>query len=244
MRKILLTGSTSGMGIQIIRALSDGVDEFFLHYLSEEGKKEIENEVSNLSFKATFYRADLTDTVQTRNMVEQISKIGGVDIIIHCVSPELSRIDISKKSWSDFERHMSLQVRSLFMIIKGLIGHMKDRKRGKIINILSEAVIGKPPSNLSDYVTSKYALLGFSKSLAVEYGQSNITCNCISPGLIDTALTADYPNKLKELVSSQTPLKRITKPEDVASLIKFLCSDDADFITGENILVNGGFLMN
>tara|TARA_B100001123_G_C14541721_1_gene722597 strand:- start:85 stop:477 length:393 start_codon:yes stop_codon:yes gene_type:complete len=130
------------------------------------------------------------------------------------------------------------------MIIKGLIGHMKDRKRGKIINILSEAVIGKPPSNLSDYVTSKYALLGFSKSLAVEYGQSNITCNCISPGLIDTALTADYPNKLKELVSSQTPLKRITKPEDVASLIKFLCSDDADFITGENILVNGGFLMN
>jgi 3-oxoacyl-[acyl-carrier protein] reductase len=93
---------------------------------------------------------------------------------------------------------------------------------------------------LSSYVTAKHSSLGLSKSLAVELGPFGINVNCVSPSLIDDSLTSFMPSKLKEIIVSQTPMKRLAEPIDVAKAVLFLCSNLSDFITGENMLVTGG----
>ena len=241
MKKILITGATGGFGKQIVKSVANKDIEFYLHYFNEEKKNQ--KEFNDLPSKINFLKADLTNEKQTSELVGRVKADEGVDIIIHCVSLPILRNEIIKKDWNDFEKHITIQVKSLFSIIKGLVPLMINKKRGKIINILTEGVTGKPPTNISDYIIAKYALLGFSKCIASEYGKFNITCNCVSPGIAETNLTSEWPSKLKEIVSTQTPLKRITIPKDVASIIKFLCSDEADFITGENILINGGYAM-
>ncbi len=241
MKKILITGATGGIGSQIVKTVASKDIEFCLHYFNEERKNE--DEFKEISSKIKFLKADLTNERQTQELIQQIISDGGVDIIIHCVSLPISRNEIIKKEWNDFQDHINIQLRSLFTIVKGLIPLMINKQKGKIINILTEYVVGKPPVHISDYITAKYALLGFSKSIASEYGRYNITCNCVSPGITETNLTSDIPSKFKDIVASQTPLKRITTKDDIASVVKFLCSDESDFITGENILINGGFAM-
>lgn len=243
MKKIFITGATGGIGSQIVELLAGEDVEFFLQYFNEEKKKEKENYFKHLRSKISFFKADLTDEKQTKEMLNLILEKGGADIIIHCVSLPIQRNELAKKDWADFEKHISLQTKSFFLITKHLVPVMVQKKKGKIISILTEAVTGKPPTNIADYVTAKYALYGLSKCIASEYGKFNITCNCISPGLTETELTKDTPSKLKELVASQTPLKRISTTKDIALVVKFLCSEDSNFITGENILVDGGFLM-
>ena len=117
---------------------------------------------------------------------------------------------------------------------------MKAKKYGKIIGIISTSALGKPPSNMSDYVVSKYSFLGISKCLAIEMARFNITVNCISPSLIETNLTKVLPSKFKEISLNQTPLGREITPQDVANTALFLLSKNSDNITGENIVVSGG----
>ncbi len=120
---------------------------------------------------------------------------------------------------------------------------MKKKKFGRIIALASEYTVGRPPVKLADYIAAKYALVGLIKSLAVELGPYGITANCISPGLTPTTLTSHLPNKLVEIVSNQTPRKMLTTTQDIASLVRYLASPEAGMITGENIVVNGGYTM-
>ena len=118
------------------------------------------------------------------------------------------------------------------------------KKKGRIITILSSSVIGKPPSRMTSYVTGKYSLLGLSKILAVELGAYGITVNCISPSLVETNLTKHFPQKLRDFTVNQTPTKKMVKPEDIASIASFLCTDSADSISGENIIVSGAHTLH
>jgi 3-oxoacyl-[acyl-carrier protein] reductase len=241
-KKILITGSTGGMGSAIAKRLAGEDSVLFLHYYGPDNEKEVlKKELKKINKNIHFFKADLTKKEDIDKMMDKISKLGSVDILINSVSLPIVHKELAEKDWPDFQSHIELQVRSLLNILKRTIPGMKERKYGKIINILTEAVVGRPPTNMSDYITAKHALLGFSKCLAVEYGKYNITCNCVSPGFTDTDLTSKFPGKLKDIVASQTPLKRICRPEDVAGLIRFLCSNEADFINGENIVINGGY---
>jgi len=243
-KNILITGATGGIGNAIAEKMKGENHILLLNYCQAENKKgNLEKGFGKENKNTWFFKADLTIEKEVERMMNEISKIGDVDIIIHCVSLPLERGELIQKGPADFQRHFDLQVKSLLGILKRTIPQMKKNKFGRIITVITEGVIGKPPSNLADYVTAKYALLGFSKCLAVEYGKFNITCNSVSPGLTETALTEDFPNKLKEIVAAQTPLGRICKKEDIAGVVKFLCSDEAGFINGENIAVNGGCLM-
>jgi len=129
-------------------------------------------------------------------------------------------------------------------ILKFLIPIMKEKHKGKIVSILTEYTIGRPPPKISNYIVGKYALLGFCKALASELGPFGINVNCISPSMTNTSLISKLPSKLKEMTASQIPLKRLAEPEDIASTTLFLCSKDSDYITGENILVSGGNTMH
>lgn len=230
MKKILITGSTGGIGSKIVEALAQEGVEFFLQYFNEEKRKEAEEHFrKSFSNPIIFLKADLTDETETDKMIDKILEAGGADIIVHSVSLPLERQELIAKEWTDFEKNISLQAKSLFLMAKRLVPVMKEKKEGRIINIVSEVVAGKPPVGLSDYVAAKYALLGLSKCIASEYGRFNIRCNSVSPGFIETNLTKDFPARFKELA-------RGASAEEVAAAVKSLCFEDK-LINGENISI-------
>lgn len=240
---ILITGASGGMGRAIVRALADNGHTFFLQHHDARKKLELISEHSNFKGIYHFLSADLTDSDELDVLLDFVDQHGGADSVIHSVSLPTKISGITTKSWNDFEDHLNIQVKSLFQIVKRLTPKMMQKQFGRIIALASEYTVSRPPPKLADYVTAKYAMVGLMKMFAVEFGQFGITSNCISPGLTSTELTRQLPIKLKDIIAQQTPLKRLSTPQDVSALVKFLSSPEASMITGENFLVNGGYVM-
>lgn len=175
------------------------------------------------------------ETAVTRSLEDD----NPIDGFIHSVSHPLKMKSIGDLDWKDYQTQIDLQAKSFFNIARHIVPSMKSQKYGKIISIMTSATIGNPPSNMSDYVVGKYSLLGLSKTMAVELGRFNITVNCISPSMVDTNLTVKMPSKFKEIAASQSPTGNLVTPSDVASVALFLCSEKANHISGENIVVDG-----
>ena len=150
---------------------------------------------------------------------------------------------IENISWEEMQKHFDNNIKSNFNLVKGLLPNMKLRKKGNFIFITTQYTEGTPPADFLSYVVSKAALNGFAKSLAVEAAPFNIRVNLVSPGITETDLIADMPEKNKLLAAAKTPLKRLAKPEDVANAIRFLASDESSFMTGETLRMNGGQIM-
>ena len=141
--------------------------------------------------------------------------------------------------WNDV---LNVHLNAQFKIIKNLIKPMLKNKFGRIINLSSAAAaIGN--KGQANYVAAKSGIEAMSKTLAREFGLKNITINCVAPGFIDTDMTDSLDQDYKNLVSSQIPLQRFGKAEEVADLVKFLTSNEADYITGQTIHINGGLFM-
>lgn len=240
---ILITGASGGMGAAIVSAFASEKHELFLQYRDPKKKRSLQSQYPNSSASFHFLHADLTNERDLQALVQYIEKHGGVDVVIHSVSAPTAMANITDKIWKDFETHIHIQAKSLFFILKQVVPGMMKKRFGRIIALASEYTTSRPPTKLADYITAKYALVGFIKAAAVELGQFGITANCISPGISDTELTSHLPHKLKDIIAQQTPLKRLTTPDDVASLVTFLSSSQAGMITGENFLINGGYIM-
>ena len=240
-KKFLITGGNGGIGFEIVKTLllnkskiilllnknTDNIDQ--LIQKSPEHKSNIE-----------IIKVDLTDVDELKNKIFGIKNIDG---FIHSVTLPIENKSTLDMEWGNFQSNLDLQVKSFHEILKNIIPTMKERKCGKIINILTEYVVGVPPKKISSYLVSKYALLGMTKSLAVELGEFGINVNSVSPSMTNTTLISNIPNKLKEITASQIPLKRLAETKDVASAVLFLCSEQSNFLTGENILVSGGNTM-
>jgi len=166
-----------------------------------------------------------------------------IDIFIHTVTLPIIHNKIQNLEWDDYQKHIDLQTRAFFEITKVIIPTMKENKGSRIICILSSYTVGSPPKSISPYVVGKYSLLGLTKCMAIELASTGITVNCISPTMTNTPLISNFPKKLVEINAAQNPLGRILKPSDISSTILFLCAENSDFITGQNILISGGEIM-
>ena len=146
---------------------------------------------------------------------------------------------MSHDEWKDV---LDLNLTSTFLLCKYSIKKMIKNKYGKIINITS--VVGHTGNiGQSNYAASKSGIIGFTKSLAIEYAKKNININCVSPGFIQTNMTDKIDPKFKEIIISKIPSNRLGNPSDVANVVIFLCSDLSNYITGETIHVNGGMYL-
>lgn len=240
-KRFLITGANGTVGNSICRTFLKNNANLVLFYHKNSGNiEEIKKENNNPKQKIELFQVDLLDINQIKKNMNEVLKTKSIDGFVHSVSLPLKIKKTVDCDWKEFEDHIILQTRSLFEISKAIIPGMKNKKNGKIVNILTSSIIGSPPNMLSSYTTAKYSSLGLSKSLAVELGPFGINVNCVSPSLIDDSLTSFMPSKLKEIISSQTPMKRLAEPIDVANVVLFLCSDLSDFITGENIIISGG----
>ncbi len=213
-KKALITGASGGLGKAIAERLKQEDFGLFLH------SREI---------------ADLSD----KNGVGELLKKSGTDfdIFIHSVSAPIEHNLAEEKSWNDFEKHLNLQLKSFFLIAQKLLPHMKAKGWGRIIPIATEYTEGVPPTQISDYVSAKYAMLGLARCIAEEYKKFGITCNAVSPGTMETNLTSNLPRKLKEIISSEYKSGKLIEPKDVAEKVAWLCSNEAKNINGENIII-------
>lgn len=241
---VLIIGGTGGIGRETCLQLAkDGFDVAIHYHRNKELAEKIKDQIIALGLKAIIVNADITDFAQVKEMITTIiRKLNTITVVTNCSTLSVPSIKFKDLTWNIIQEHFDLNIKGVFNILKCVVPIMEENKYGKLINITTQA-IEKPTSEWLHYITAKSALNGFTKALAVELAPKGIRINLVSPGMTDTELIANVPEKVRLLTAIQTPLRRIATPEDIAGAISFLASDKSDFLTGETIRVNGGQIM-
>ena len=237
----LVIGGNGGIGSSsVAKLLEDGFYVVASYYKNKQRLEEIQNKSANKERLKLIQLDATSDEDMNSKMNELLTTHGTIDIIIFSISEEYKNIRIFNLKWEEMSNQLTNQLKSLHNLYSSLSHQIKDNVKTKFIVLLSEVCFGSPPKGFSHYVTGKYALLGFAKSLAIELSAYNSTVNMISPGMVETDLLSNMPRKLIEINASQNPLGRNGSPDDVASLVSFLASDKSDYLNGINIPINGG----
>tara|TARA_A100001035_G_scaffold84417_1_gene65496 strand:- start:670 stop:1407 length:738 start_codon:yes stop_codon:yes gene_type:complete len=241
-KKVLVTGASRGIGKAILKTFAN--EE---HYLvgtatSAEGLKTIEEILTSSNSSGEGIVLDLNDDASLDEFFTVLKdKDIYPDILVNNAGFTRDNIFLRMKDdeWSDV---LNVHLNAQFKIIKNLIKPMLKNKYGRIINLSSAAAaIGN--KGQANYVAAKSGVEAMSRTLAREFGQKNITINCVAPGFIETDMTDSLDEEYKRSIASQIPLQRFGKADEVAELIKFLTSSEADYITGQTIHINGGLFM-
>jgi 3-oxoacyl-[acyl-carrier protein] reductase len=242
---VLVLGASGGIGSSIALKLSEKNYTVVVHYNKSLDKaKELAFQIEKRGGKTYFVGADLNEEHDVNSMFDEIEKnIGKVYYIVNCVSSPIKDKAFEISHWNDFQLQINSQIKGTFNSVKRAIPNMLADKRGSFVNIGSTVTEGVPPLKWTSYSLAKSALKSLVKSLANEYGNKGIRFNLVSPGMTDTDFISEIPEKNRLIHAAQTPMRRLVKPEDVASAVIFLLSDEASFITGENLVVSGGKLM-
>lgn len=240
----LVVGGTGGIGrATCIQLAKDGFKVAIHYHNNIEGAKDIKKQIVALGGNAIVVQADITKISEISNMVSSIlRKLNTITVLANCSTSHLPNIKFQNLEWTDIQKQLDINILGTFNLLKSITPVMIDSKYGKVINISTQA-IEKINSDWSHYITAKSALNGFSKALALELAPKGIRINLVSPGMTDTDLVANMPEKIKLLSAAQTPLRRIAQPEDIANAISFLASTKSDYLSGETIRVNGGQVM-
>ena len=238
MKKALITGATGGIGLEICKFLGND-HEIYILGRNEEKLKNLSNK---FSFIKEYFVCDISESKSLADFFEKISmKNLQIDVLVNNagVTDDSLFLRMDLKKWN---KVINTNLNSNFMISNFFSKQMIKKKWGRIVNITS--VVGHTGNaGQSNYTASKAGVIGMTKSIAIELAKRNITVNSISPGFIDTEMTASLSDEQKDFIKNKIPLARIGKPEDVAYCVKFLVSDQANYITGQTIHVNGGLAM-
>jgi len=230
----LVTGASRGIGKAIALALGRAGANAVLSY--HTGRDEAEAVAAEIGGRAV--EADVSDAASAKALVEQA---GELDILVN--NAGLTRDGVlARMSDDDWRAVIDTNLSSVFYTCRAAARPMMKRRGGAIVNVSS--IVGVHGNwGQTNYAASKAGIIGFTKALARELASRNVRANVIAPGYIQTALTDVLPDNGREALLGATPLGRLGSPEDVAGAVRFLCSDEASFITGEVLLVDGGLGM-
>ena len=236
----LITGGSRGIGRVIALTLAGaGYDIAFCYTSNEEAAKETATEIEKTGLKALPIKTDVSNEADVTAMVQEAKDIlGSIDVLVNNagITRDGLLLRMSDKDISDV---LNTNLKSAFYTTKAVLRDMMKNRRGKIINITS--IVGiTGNAGQSNYAASKAGLIGFTKSVADEYGSKGICVNAVAPGFIETEMTDKLPEEVKAAYLERIGLKRFGTPEDVANVVKFLASPDSDYITGQVIEVTGG----
>ncbi len=240
-RVALVTGSSRGLGAAIAQTLGARGAKVAVNYFGNaEGANAVVAEIRNAGGTAEAFRADVRDEADIRRMVADIeSRLGPIDILVTNATGPQPFVKIEDLSWKIFLDQLEFFVKSPMLLLQAVVGPMKKRRYGRIINIGSE-VFEKGVPEFSNYVAAKGAQLGLTRSWAMELAPWQITVNQISPGWIPTERHANDSQEMKDGYAANVPMKRMGVPGDIGAAVAFLASDEANFITGQKLSVNGG----
>ena len=238
-KKVIITGATGGIGNSILNSFVEHKARVLATGTNEEKLKSLKSTYSDIHTK----KFDISKHDDIETFIEETIDIlgGNPDILINNagITRDNLSLRMSKKEWDEV---LNLNLTSTFLLCKFTLKKMIKNKFGKIVNVTS--VVGHIGNvGQANYAASKSGIIGFSKSLALEYAKKNININCVSPGFIQTEMTNKIDPKYKELIISKIPSNRLGSTKDVANVVIFLSSDLANYITGETIHVNGGMYL-
>jgi 3-oxoacyl-[acyl-carrier protein] reductase len=236
----LVTGGTRGIGEAIVlKFAAEGANVAFT-YVSSTGKAHsIQQELSALGIKAKAYQSDAANYAQTEALVDEVVKdFGNIDILVNNAGITRDNL-LLRLTEEQGDEVIAANLKSVFNLTKHVSKLMLRSKSGSIINLTS--IIGeKGQAGQANYAASKAGIIGFTKSVADEFGSRNIRCNAIAPGFIETDMTAVLPEDTQKNILQQIPFKRMGTPEEVANAALFLASPLSTYVSGQVLSVCGG----
>lgn len=243
MKNVLITGATGDIGVAIAKAFAEKGYNIALHTHSkpEHAKDCVHSFENGFGVKSTYVMADISKESEVKNMFEALERdFGKIDILVNNAGISFVSM-LCDTTAEDWDRVMDTNLKGAFLCSKEACKNMVHNKWGRIINISS--VWGNAGASCEvAYSASKAGLAGFTKALAKELAPSGITVNAVSPGLIDTSMNSQLlPDEIEDLCN-EIPIGRMGKPREVAHTVLFLASDDASYITAQNITVDGGWI--
>jgi 3-oxoacyl-[acyl-carrier protein] reductase len=239
----IVTGSSRGIGAAIARYLAaEGAKVVLNCHASAEAADAVANEIRQAGGEARVIAADVSRLDEAQRLIQEtVAAWQQVDILVNNAGVTRDGLLMSMKE-ADWDQVLQTNLKSVFNCCKAAVRGMVRQRGGRIVNVTSVVgLVGQ--AGQTNYAASKAGIIGFSKSLARELGSRNITVNCVAPGYIPTALTEVLSAELKQAIVDQTPLKRMGSAEEVAAAVGFLASDEAAFITGHVLNVDGGLAM-
>ena len=241
-RSVLITGGSRGIGAELARAFARAGYRVAVNYnRSEERAAALARELREMGAEVLLLRADVSDPSQVRKMVDNVlAEFCQLDILICCAGVAWSGL-LCDMGDADWQRLRGVDLDGVFYTCREVYRHMVGRKTGKIITISS--MWGRAGASCeAAYSACKAGVIGLTKALAQELGPSGITVNCVAPGVIDTEMNGNLTPEELSALAEETPVGRLGTPADVAAAALFLASPQADFITGQVLGVDGGFL--
>lgn len=239
----IVTGASRGIGKAIAKKLASLGANIVLNYRSnEEEALKVQKELLDMGVEVFLYKCDTSDSKAVEQMIKEAKeKFGTIDIMVNNAGINRDSLILRMKD-EDFDSVIDVNLKGVFNCLRGITPIMLRQKFGKIVNLSSViGIIGN--AGQVNYAASKAGVIGMTKSLAKEIGSRGITVNAVAPGFISTDMTGSLTEKIKENVKNSVPLKRLGSPEDVANVVAFLVSEEASYITGQVINVDGGMVM-
>ncbi|MBR2472293.1 MAG: SDR family oxidoreductase [Clostridia bacterium] len=242
-KTVFITGASRGIGRAAALCFAKNDYNVAICYnKNEAAANEVLAEIKAFGGNAAVFKADVSDMAQVSAAIKNAKKtFGTIDVLINNAGIAQQKVfsDITEEDWDNM---FDINVKGMFNTCKCVLDDMIDKKQGKIINISSIWGIAGASCEVH-YSAAKSAVIGFTKALAKELAPSGICVNCVAPGVIKTDMLSSFDDNVLTELAEETPLGRLGTPEDIAETLLFLASDKADFITGQVISPNGGFVI-
>ena len=238
----LVTGSSMGLGKAIAFSLGKAGAKVCLNYYRNHQKaQETLAEFRDLGYQGILVRADVTNPEHVSQLIYEIqATLGTIDILVPNATPDQPQKPIEEYDWDTYQLMLDFFVKSPFLLTQAVISGMKTKKWGRIINIGSE-VFHRSVPNFSAYVAAKGGQIGWTRSMATELAPYGITVNIVQPGWIPVERHADDPQQIKDAYHAGIPAGRWGEPQDVGDAVLYFASEEASFVTGQTLCVNGGY---
>ena len=237
-KKILITGATGGIGKALVKKFVSLEGNVLATGTKTEKLNALKEEFPNINI----LKFDISDHSKIEEFIENTSsQLDGLDVLVNNAGINMDNLSLRMKD-EEWKKVIDVNLGATFFLCKYAIKKMLKNKYGRIVNITS--IVGHT-GNLgqANYAASKAAIIGMSKSLAIEYAKKNITINCVSPGFIQSNMTDKIVESIKAVLTSRIPMSKLGTGEDVSNTVAFLSSDAASYITGQTLHVNGGMYM-
>ena len=242
-KNVIVTGATRGIGKEIALTLAQNGANIAMNYRNLNSEVEdLINEIKSFGVDALAIKCDVSSTNEVENFVKEVkAHYNTIDVLVNNAGITKDGLILRMKE-EDFDDVLDVNLKGTFNTTKSISSIMVRQKYGKIINISSVVGIAGNAGQCN-YAASKAGVIGFSKSVARELASRNINVNVVAPGYINTDMTKNLPDKVKEEIIKSIPMKKIGNPKEVANLVLFLSSNLSDYITGQVINVDGGMVM-